>query len=266
MYFVISFPFHVMVITSYSGVAGMLRANNFSTNSQLRDRNTMHVLIAEDVKVVASSLKRSLEEENHSVGVAFDGHDALEMARSLEYDAIVLNVMLPGIDGFEVMRRLRKLGNKTPILALSSRNRVSDIVKGLDIGADDYVTTPYYFEELLARLRSVSRRNSHSLPPILKVRDLALNPAIHEVTRSGIRLRLSPTQYRLLEFLMRRSGQVVPSSTITRFIWSSSDTLDKNTLHTFIRLLRSKVDRGHEVKLIVTARNFGYGIVDPVSR
>ena len=224
----------------------------------------MHVLIAEDERIMASSLKRSLQKENHSVQVAFDGHDALEMARSLEYDAIVLNVMLPGIDGFEVTRRLRKTGNNTPILVLSSRNRVSDIVKSLDVGADDYVTRPFYFEEFLARLRSVSRRTSVSTPPLLQVRDLLLNPSRHEVTRSGKKICLSPTQYRLLEFLMRRRGRIVPSDTIAQFVWSSSDTFDKNTLHTFIRLLRSKVDRGHELKLIVTVRNYGYGIIDPV--
>jgi DNA-binding response OmpR family regulator len=226
----------------------------------------MHVLIAEDERIVASWLKRSLQEENHSVQVAFDGHDALEMARSLEYDAIVLNVMLPGIDGFEVMRRLRKVGNSTPILVLSSRNKVSDIVKGLDVGADDYVTRPFYFEEFLARLRSVSRRSSVSVPPPIQVRDLVLNPGSHEVTRSGKTFSLSPTQYRLLEFLMMRAGRVVPSCTIARLVWSSSDTLQKETLHTFIGLLRSKVDKGHEVKLMVTVRNYGYGIIDPASQ
>ena len=223
----------------------------------------MHVLIAEDEKIMASSLKRSLERENHSVQVAFNGRDAVEMAQSLEYDAIVLNVMLPGIDGFEVMRRLRKVGNATPILVLSSRNRVSDIVKGLDTGAHDYMTRPFYFEEFLARLRAVSRCGATSLPQPMTVKDLVLDPATHEVMRSGTRLRLSPTQYRLLEFLMRRAGRVVPSHTIARSVWSTCTRFEKNTLHAFIRLLRSKIDRGHEVKLIVTARNFGYGIIDP---
>jgi DNA-binding response OmpR family regulator len=226
----------------------------------------MHILIAEDERKMAVSLKRSLEEENHSVGVAFDGHDALEMAQALEYDAIVLNVMISGIDGFEVMRRLRRTGNRTPILVLSSRNTVSDIVKGLDIGADDYLTKPFYFEEFLARLRSVSRCGSVPLPPLIKVGDLILNPAIHEVTRSGKKLCLSPTQYRLLEFLMRRAGRVVPNSAIARFVWDSTDAFDRNTLHAFIKLLRSKVDRGHKMKLIVTVRKFGYGVIDPASQ
>ncbi len=225
----------------------------------------MHVLIAEDEMQMATSLKRSLEEENHSVGVAFNGRDALEMAQAIEYDAIVLNVMLSGIDGFEVMKRLRRTGNKTPILVLSARNTVSDIVKGLDNGADDYMTQPFYFEEFLARLRSVSRRSSVPLQPLIKVGDLVLNPASYEVTRSGKRLRISATEYRLLEFLMRRAGRVVPNSIIARFVWSSADTFDINTLHSFIKLLRSKIDRGHKVKLIKTVRRFGYGVVDSAS-
>ncbi len=226
----------------------------------------MHLLIAEDERKLATSLKRGLEEENHSVGVAFDGHDALEMAQALEYDAIVLDAMLPGIDGFEVVRRLRKTGNRTPILVLSSRNKISDIVKGLDSGADDYMTHPFYFEEFLARLRSVSRCASIPLQPLIKVGDLVLNPATHGVTRSGKQLCLSATQYRLLEFLMRRAGHVVPNSTIARYVWSSADSFEINTLHAFIKLLRSKVDRGCKVKLIKTVRRFGYGVIDSVTR
>ena len=223
----------------------------------------MHVLIAEDEGKLAAALKRSLEEENHSVGIASDGRNALEMAQELEYDAIVLNVMLPGIDGFEVMRRLRRTGNKTPIPALSSRRTVSEVVKGLDIGADDYMSKPFYFEEFLARLRAVSRRGSAPLPPLVKVGDLVLNPAIHEVARSGRKLCLSATQYRLLEFLMRRAGRVVPYSTIARSVWSSANAFDINTLHAFIKQLRGKVDRSRRVKLIVTVRKFGYGVIDP---
>jgi DNA-binding response OmpR family regulator len=223
----------------------------------------MHLLIAEYERKMATSLKRSLEQENHSVGVAFDGHDVLEMAQTLEYDAIVLNVMLPGIDGFEVVRRLRKTGNKTPILVLSPRDTVSDVVKGLDTGADDYMTHPFYFEEFLARLRSVSRRASVPLSPVIKVGNLILNPASREATRSGKRICLSAKQYRLLEFLMQRAGHVVPNCTIIRFVWSSADTFEINTLHVFIKVLRSKVDRGWKVKLIKTVRGFGYGVIDP---
>ena len=136
----------------------------------------MHVLIVEDEKKMAELLKKGLEEENHSVSLAYDGRDALEMAQALEYDAIVLDLMLPGIDGFEVARRLRKDGNATPILVLTARDTVPDVVKGLDIGADDYMTKPFSFEEFLARLRSVSRRGSAPRPNLLQVADLILEP------------------------------------------------------------------------------------------
>jgi DNA-binding response OmpR family regulator len=225
----------------------------------------MHVLIVEDQEKMGGLLKKGLEEENHSVSLALDGFDALEMAEALEYDAIVLDVMLQGIDGFEVTRRLRKGGNKTPILVLTARDAVPDVVRGLDVGADDYMTKPFYFEEFLARLRSVSRRSYAPLSPPLRAGDLILNPETHEVSRAGEQLFLSPMEYRLLEFLMRRAGKVVPKSTIAHLVWNSADNFDENTLHAFIKLLRHKIDRGHRIKLIETSRRFGYGIRDPRS-
>src|SRR5271165_3882856 len=171
--------------SAFSGSCGLLRSVS-----------SMHVLIVEDEKKMAELLKRGLEEENHSVSLAHDGRDALEMAQALEYDAIVLDLMLPGIDGFEVARRLRKGGNKTPILVLTARDTVPDVVKGLDIGADDYMTKPFSFEEFLARLRSVSRRSSADRPIVLQVGDLILNPATHEVTRHGEEISLSRTEFR----------------------------------------------------------------------
>ena len=171
----------------------------------------MHVLIVEDEKKMAELLKKSLEEENHSVSLAFDGRDALEMAQALEYDAIVLDLTLPGIDGLEVVRRLRECGKKTPILVLTARHTLPDVVKGLDVGADDYMTKPFSFEEFLARLRAVSRRGSAPRPTLLEVGDLALNPATREVTRAGEEISLSRTEFRLLDFLMRRGIGVVPS-------------------------------------------------------
>jgi DNA-binding response OmpR family regulator len=222
----------------------------------------MHVLIVEDERKMAELLKRGLEEENHSVNLAFDGRDALEMAQALEYDAIVLDLMLPGIDGYEVARRLRKCGNKTPILVLTARDTVPDVVKGLDIGADDYMTKPFSFEEFLARLRSVSRRSSVERPTVLQVGDLILNPATHIVTRDGEEISLSKTEFRLLEFLMRRAGRVVPRNTIVHSVWDESDDVEENTLDAFISLLRNKVDRDHKVKLIQTVRGTGYTIRD----
>jgi DNA-binding response OmpR family regulator len=225
----------------------------------------MHVLVVENETKMAKSLKQGLEEENHCVGLAFNGHNALELAQALEYDAIVLDLMLPGIDGFEVTRRLRKTGNETPILVLSARDTVPDIVKGLDIGVTDYMTIPFSFDEFLARLRAVSRCASLRLPAPLQVGDMILNPNSHEVTRDGDEILLSPTEYRLLEYLTRRAGRIVPTETIIYSVWSHSDNFDKNTLHAFIKLLRKKIDRGHKVKLVQTARGFGYGILGPHS-
>ena len=220
----------------------------------------MHVLIVEDERRMAELLKRGLEEENHSVTVAFDGREGLEMAQALEYDAIVLDLMLPGVDGLEVARRLRKNGNKTPILILTARDTVPDVVKGLDIGADDYMTKPFSFEEFLARLRSVSRRASAPRPTVLQVGDLELNPATHEVRRGGEEIGLSRTEFRLLEFLMRRAGRVVPRTMIVLSVWDSGDDVEENTLDAFISLLRNKIDRDYKVKLIQTVRGTGYTI------
>jgi DNA-binding response OmpR family regulator len=222
----------------------------------------MHVLIVEDEKKMAELLKKGLEEENHSVSLAHDGRGALEMAQALEYDAIVLDLMLPGIDGFEVARRLRKSGDKTPILVLTARDTVPDVVKGLDIGADDYMTKPFSFEEFLARLRAISRRASAPRATLLQVGDLVLNPASHEVKRGGEEISLSRTEFRLLEFLMRRAGRVVPRNTIVNAVWDTNEDVEENTLDAFISLLRNKVDRDRKVKLIQTVRGTGYSIRD----
>jgi len=218
----------------------------------------MRVLIVEDEKSMAALLKKGLEEENHSVSVAFDGLEALDLARIYEFDAIVLDLMLPGVDGFEVARRLRKSRNQTPILILTARDAVPDIVKGLDLGADDYLTKPFSFEEFLARLRAVARRGSSPRPTLLRVADLALDPATRQVFRGGQEIFLTPTEYRLLEVLMRRAGRVVPRHVIVEAVWNLEDDIEENTLDAFVRLLRSKVDKGFKQKLIHTLRGSGY--------
>jgi DNA-binding response OmpR family regulator len=172
-------------------------------------------------------------------------------------------LMLPGVDGFEVARRLRKSGNETPILVLTARDTVPDVVKGLDIGADDYMTKPFSFVEFLARLRSVSRRGTSPRPTFLQVADLVLNPATHVATRGGEDIYLSPTEFRLLDFLMRRAGRVVTRAMIVQSVWSEDDDVEENTLDAFISLLRNKVDRDHRQKLIQTVRGMGYTIRDP---
>jgi DNA-binding response OmpR family regulator len=219
----------------------------------------MRILIVEDEKKMAAVLKKGLEAENHRVTLAFDGRTGLELGFT-DFDVIVLDLMLPLIDGFEVARRLRKNGNQTPILMLTARDAVPDIVKGLDVGADDYLTKPFAFEVFLARLRSVARRGSTPRPTVLQVDDLVLNPASHIVTRGEREIHLSPTEFRLLELLMRRSGRVVSRDAIVEAVWNFDHEVEENTLDTFIRLLRSKIDREHDRKLIQTVRGIGYTI------
>lgn len=219
----------------------------------------MRILIVEDEKKMAAVLKKGLEAENHRVTLAFDGRTGLELGFT-DFDVIVLDLMLPLIDGFEVARRLRKNGNQTPILMLTARDAVPDIVKGLDLGADDYLTKPFSFEVFLARLRSVARRGSTPRPTVLQVDDLVLNPASHVVTRGEREIHLTPTEFRLLELLMRRTGRVVPRDAIVEAVWDFDHGVEENTLDTFIRLLRSKIDREHDRKLIQTVRGIGYTI------
>ncbi|MGH9402577.1 MAG: response regulator transcription factor [Terriglobia bacterium] len=218
----------------------------------------MRVLIVEDEKGMAGLLKKGLEEENHSVSLAFNGREALEFAGQYEFDAIVLDVMLPEIDGFEVARRLRRNRNETPVLMLTARDATPDIVKGLDIGADDYLTKPFSFEVFLARLRAVARRPSGSRAGSLEVADLKLDPAQHRVFRGGREIRLSATEFRLLEFLMRRAGRVIRRGAIIEAVWDDDQDVEDNTLDAFVRLLRSKVDRKFRQKLIHTVRGVGY--------
>jgi DNA-binding response OmpR family regulator len=220
----------------------------------------MRILIVEDEKKMAAVLKKGLEADNHRVSLAFDGHSGLELASTTEFDVVVLDLMLPGIDGFEIARRLRRSDNHTPILMLTARDAASDIVKGLDTGADDYLTKPFSFEVFLARLRSVARRGSAPRRTVLQVGDLVLNPAGHQVTRGEQEIHLSPTEFRLLELLMRRSGRVVPRDAIVEAVWDFDHEVEENTLDTFIRLLRSKVDRDPSRKLIQTVRGIGYMI------
>lgn len=220
----------------------------------------MQILIVEDEKKMAAVLKQGLEAENHRVTLAYDGRSGLDLAETTEFDVVVLDLMLPVIDGFEVARRLRSGRNHTPILMLTARDAVPDIVKGLDLGADDYLTKPFSFDVFLARLRSVARRGSAPRPTVLQVDDLVLDPASHQVTRGEREVHLSPTEFRLLELLMRRSGRVVPRDAIVEAVWDFDHDVEENTLDTFIRLLRSKIDREHDRKLIQTVRGIGYTI------
>jgi two-component system response regulator MprA len=218
----------------------------------------MLILIVEDEKGMAQLLKKGLEEENHRVVLALDGMEGLELAKIYEFEVIVLDLMLPRVDGFEVVRRLRQARNQTPILILTARDAIPDIVRGLDLGADDYLTKPFSFEEFLARLRTIARRGSVPRPTCLRVADLTLDPASRQAVRGHKEIRLSPTEYRLLELLMRRAGQVLSRTAIVEAVWGLESDIEENTLDAFVRLLRGKVDKGFSPKLIHTIRGIGY--------
>ena len=220
----------------------------------------MRILIVEDEKDMAHLLRVGLEEENHVISLTFDGPSGLELARSCDFDVILLDVMLPKLDGFEVARRLRADGNRTPILMLTARDNVPDVVKGLDLGADDYLTKPFSFAVLLARLRAASRRKYDQPSSVLRVADLELDRATMAVTRARREINLTATEFRLLEFLLRRPGVVVSRNTIVDAVWGFDDEVNDNTVDAFIRLLRRKVDDPYEEKLIKTVRGVGYSL------
>ncbi len=207
---------------------------------------------------MARLLKKGLEEENHIVMLAHTGVDGLELSRTYPFDVIILDVMLPGMTGFEVARHLRQSSSRVPILMLTARDAVSDIVKGLNVGADDYLTKPFAFEVLLARLQAVSRRGPLERLPQLKIADLVLDPGTHTVIRSGKEIHLTKTEYALLEFMMRHAGRVLGRSTIMESVWGFESEIESNTLDAFLRLLRKKIDSGHTIKLIHTIRGVGY--------
>ena len=220
----------------------------------------MNLLIVEDEKRMAELLRKGLEEEGHTVVCAVDGVEGLELSTSYAFDMIILDVMMPRLDGYELAKRLRTHKIPTPILMLTTKDSVHDIVKGLDLGADDYLTKPFSFNELLARLRALKRRALVPQPTIFKVDDLSLDPATREVSRGGVRLVLTRTEYSLLERLMGRAGKVVPRRLLIESVWGFEREIEDNTLDVFVRLLRTKVDGNEKQKLIHTVRGVGYVI------
>ena len=218
----------------------------------------MRLLVVEDEKRMAELLKKALQEEGYAVTTAADGKTALEMAQASQFELILLDIMLPGMDGFQVAQRLRRAGNRVPILMLTARDATPDIVQGLDLGADDYLTKPFSFEVLLARIRALLRRGPASQSVKLRVGDLELDPATHEVTKGGHEVSLTRTEFNLLEYLMRRDGQVIPRDTLIEAVWGYDRSIESNTLDAFIRLLRSKVEVDGGPRLIHTVRGIGY--------
>jgi len=225
----------------------------------------MRILVVEDEKGMAQVLKRGLEEEHYEVSLAADGPSALSLAERCSFDLILLDVMLPGMNGVEVARRLRSNRTETPILMLTARDSVPDIVKGLDSGADDYMSKPFSFAVLLARIRALERRASDPRSHALRVADLVLDTVQRRVLRGSREIHLTPTEFRLLEFLMRHEGRVASRHAILDAVWGINENVEENTLDAFVRLLRRKIDEGEAVKLIHTVRGFGYCLQpDPV--
>ena len=203
-------------------------------------------------------LKKSLEEKGHTVVLAFDGLEGLAHAETGRFDVMVLDIMLPGIDGLEVIRRLRKAKRLLPVLALTARDTVGDIVSALDLGVDDYLTKPFAMAEFMARLRAVARKGPAVQEVTLEVADLTLDPVSGEICRNGAPLSLTRKQSALLEYLMRRAGHVLTREAIIERIWSDKPEIESNTLEVFIRALRVKIDAGREESLIKTIRGVGY--------
>jgi DNA-binding response OmpR family regulator len=220
----------------------------------------MKLLIIEDEARMAELLRKGLTEEGHVATCAHDGAEGLALAKSYEFDVILLDIMLPKLSGYELAKRLRAEKVRTPILMLTAKDSVPDIVRGLDLGADDYMTKPFSFEELIARLRAVKRRAVAAEGMHLQVADLVLDPASREVQRGEQRISLTRTEYNLLERLMYRAGKVVPRRSLIEAVWGFDRDIEENTLDAFMHLLRNKIDSPSRPKLIHTVRGVGYMI------
>jgi two-component system OmpR family response regulator len=218
----------------------------------------MRILVVEDELKMASLLHRGLTEEGHAVDLARTGDDAVWMAEAAEYDAIVLDLMLPGIDGFEVCRRVRENGVWAPVLMLTARDAVEDRVAGLDAGADDYLAKPFAFAELLARLRALMRRGAVERPALLEVDDLRLDPATHKAWRGETEVHLSAKEFALLETFMRRPGQVLSRYQLLEHAWDYAYENRSNVVDVYVRYLRGKIDRPFGRHSLETVRGVGY--------
>jgi two-component system, OmpR family, response regulator len=218
----------------------------------------MRLLVVEDEVKMAGLLKRALEEEGYAVDVTGSGEEALWLGTENPYDAIVLDLMLPDVDGFAVCRGLRERGRWTPVLMLTARDAVQDRVAGLDAGADDYLTKPFSLAELLARLRALIRRGATERPSVLRVGDLSLDPAARSVARDGHAIELTSKEYALLEFFMRHPGEVLTRTRLIEHVWDFAYEGDSNVVDVYVRYLRNKVDRPFGRDSIETVRGSGY--------
>jgi len=225
----------------------------------------MRVLVIEDEDKMADVLKRGLEEESFDVDVASDGNRGLELAKTTQPDFIILDVGLPGIDGFEVAREIRGAGVRSPVLMLTARDATEMKVKGLDSGADDYLTKPFAFAELLARLRALQRRTQSPESTNLQIGDLVLNLITRRASRAGVEIQLTNKEFALLEFFMRHPDEILSRETLSEKVWEETfDTLT-NVIDVYINYLRNKIDRSFEPKVIHTVRGVGYKFKSPTT-
>lgn len=218
----------------------------------------MRVLLIEDDVTIARLLKEGLEDESYAVDVANDGSEGYRTAAADDYDVIILDIMLPEMNGYEVCRALRNDGNKTPILMLTARDAERDIVEGLDTGADDYLAKPFSFDVLLARIKALLRRPNEKLEEILQVGDLKLDPSSKKVTRASQEISLTAKEYGVLEYLMRNKGKVLSKEQIISHVWDFDADVLPNNVELFIMFLRRKIDKPFKSKLIHTVSGFGY--------
>jgi two-component system OmpR family response regulator len=223
----------------------------------------VRVLVVEDETKMAGLVKRGLEREGYAVDIASNGDDALWHAREHEYDAIVLDAMIPGPDGFAVCRTLRREGRWAPVIILTARGSIEDRVAGLDAGADDYLTKPFAFSELFARLRSITRRDPRERPVALRVGDLTLDPTSREVRRGNTNIELSAKEFALLEYFMRHPGEVLTRAQILDHVWDFAYAGTSNVIDVYIGYLRQKIDRPFGRETIRTVRGAGYGLSAP---
>jgi heavy metal response regulator len=222
----------------------------------------MRILLVEDEKKVASFIKKGLEEEYYSVDVAFDGLEGLNLALNEEYDLIILDLMLPIKDGITILKEIREEKIFTPVLILTARDSVRDKVTGLDSGADDYLAKPFSFEELLARVRALLRRNSIEKNNILKAGDLKMDIQAHKVYRNNIEIQLTAKEYAILEYLLRNKNRIISRTNLAEHIYEFHFDPETNVIEVYINRLRNKIDKGFEKQLIHTIRGVGYSIKD----
>lgn len=218
----------------------------------------MRILVIEDETKVGSFIKRALEEESYAVDLCEDGAKGLELVFATNYDLVIVDLMVPTLPGLEIVKGIRQAKIQTPILILTAQSQVDQRVKGLDAGADDYLTKPFAIDELLARIRALLRRGATESPGVLQIDDLLLNPATREVTRGGQRIDLTLKEYALLEYLMRHTGRVLTRPMISEHVWNQDFDTFTNVIDVYVNYLRNKIDRGRVKKLIHTVRGSGY--------